>query len=165
MPLLVNGKTIQLGDVAEVYRGFSDPAQPRMRFMGENGIGIAVSMRKGGDIIALGKNLEQEFARLQKALPLGMELQKVSDQPVAVKRSINEFMKVLAEAVISRLFVSFFSHGYRTGLVVSYSSPLILAMTFAGMQLYDVGIHKIFVRAEILAIGLLIIEALSAIEM
>lgn len=76
MPLLVNGKTIQLGDVAEVYRGFSDPAQPRMRFMGENGIGIAVSMRKGGDIIALGKNLEQEFARLQKALPLGMELQK-----------------------------------------------------------------------------------------
>ena len=76
LPLLVNGKTIQLGDVAEVYRGFTDPAQPRMRFMGENGIGIAVSMRKGGDIIALGKNLEQEFARLQKTLPLGMDLQK-----------------------------------------------------------------------------------------
>ncbi len=76
MPLLVNGKTIQLSDVADVYRGFSEPAQPRMRFMGENGIGIAVSMRKGGDILSLGKNLETEFAELQKTLPLGMELKK-----------------------------------------------------------------------------------------
>lgn len=165
MPLLVNGKTIQLGDVAEVYRGFSDPAQPRMRFMGENGIGIAVSMRKGGDIIALGKNLEQEFARLQKALPLGMELQKVSDQPVAVKRSINEFMKVLAEAVIIVLLVSFFSLGFRTGLVVAFSIPLVLAMTFAGMQLFDVGLHKISLGALILALGLLVDDAIIAIEM
>ena len=77
-----------------------------MRFMGENGIGIAVSMRKGGDIIALGKNLEQEFARLQKTLPLGMDLQKFQISR-AVKRSINEFMKVLAEAVIIVLLVSF----------------------------------------------------------
>lgn len=77
MPLLVGDKTIQLGDVADVYRGFSQPAQPRMRFMGDNGIGIAVSMRKGGDIIALGKNLETEFAQLQKHLPLGMKLQKI----------------------------------------------------------------------------------------
>lgn len=165
LPLLVNGKTIQLGDVAEVYRGFSDPAQPRMRFMGENGIGIAVSMRKGGDIIALGKNLEQEFARLQKTLPLGMELQKVSDQPVAVKRSINEFMKVLAEAVIIVLLVSFFSLGFRTGLVVAFSIPLVLAMTFAGMQLFDVGLHKISLGALILALGLLVDDAIIAIEM
>lgn len=165
MPLLVNGKTIQLGDVAEVYRGFSDPAQPRMRFMGENGIGIAVSMRKGGDIIALGKHLEQEFARLQKTLPLGMELQKVSDQPVAVKRSINEFMKVLAEAVIIVLLVSFFSLGFRTGLVVAFSIPLVLAMTFAGMQLFDVGLHKISLGALILALGLLVDDAIIAIEM
>ncbi|MFV5503851.1 efflux RND transporter permease subunit [Acinetobacter sp. 226] len=165
MPLLVNGKTIQLGDVAEVYRGFSDPAQPRMRFMGENGIGIAVSMRKGGDILALGKHLEQEFARLQKTLPLGMELQKVSDQPVAVKRSINEFMKVLAEAVIIVLLVSFFSLGFRTGLVVAFSIPLVLAMTFAGMQLFDVGLHKISLGALILALGLLVDDAIIAIEM
>ena len=165
MPLLVNGKTIQLGDVAEVYRGFSDPAQPRMRFMGENGIGIAVSMRKGGDIIALGKHLEQEFSRLQKTLPLGMDLQKVSDQPVAVKRSINEFMKVLAEAVIIVLLVSFFSLGFRTGLVVAFSIPLVLAMTFAGMQLFDVGLHKISLGALILALGLLVDDAIIAIEM
>ena len=164
-PLLVGDKTIQLGDVADVYRGFSQPAQPRMRFMGENGIGIAVSMRKGGDIIALGKNLETEFAQLQKTLPLGMKLQKVSDQPVAVQRSIHEFVKVLAEAVIIVLLVSFFSLGFRTGLVVAYSIPLVLAMTFAGMSLFDVGLHKISLGALILALGLLVDDAIIAVEM
>ncbi|MDC5426501.1 efflux RND transporter permease subunit [Acinetobacter baumannii] len=165
MPLLVGNKTIQLGDVADVYRGFSQPAQPRMRFMGDNGIGIAVSMRKGGDIIALGKNLETEFAQLQKTLPLGMKLQKVSDQPVAVQRSIHEFVKVLAEAVIIVLLVSFFSLGFRTGLVVAFSIPLVLAMTFAGMNLFDVGLHKISLGALILALGLLVDDAIIAVEM
>ncbi|EGY5281092.1 efflux RND transporter permease subunit [Acinetobacter baumannii] len=165
MPLLVGDKTIQLGDVADVYRGFSQPAQPRIRFMGDNGIGIAVSMRKGGDIIALGKNLETEFAQLQKTLPLGMKLQKVSDQPVAVQRSIHEFVKVLAEAVIIVLLVSFFSLGFRTGLVVVFSIPLVLAMTFAGMNLFDVGLHKISLGALILALGLLVDDAIIAVEM
>ncbi|QXW26010.1 efflux RND transporter permease subunit [Acinetobacter johnsonii] len=164
MPLLINGKTIQLGDVAEVYRGFSEPAQPRMRFMAENGIGIAVSMRKGGDILALGKNLETEFAALQKAAA-GHDAQKVSDQPVAVKRSVNEFMKVLTEAVIIVLLVSFFSLGFRTGLVVAFSIPLVLAMTFAGMNLFDVGLHKISLGALILALGLLVDDAIIAVEM
>ncbi|WP_130803843.1 efflux RND transporter permease subunit [Acinetobacter ihumii] len=165
MPLLVGNRTIQLGDVAQVYRGFSEPAQPRMRFMGENGIGIAVSMRKGGDIIALGKNLQTEFNRLQKTLPLGMQLKKVSDQPVAVQRSIHEFIKVLAEAVIIVLLVSFFSLGFRTGLVVALSIPLVLAMTFAGMNLFDVGLHKISLGALILALGLLVDDAIIAVEM
>jgi multidrug efflux pump len=136
-----------------------------MRFMGENGIGIAVSMRKGGDIIALGKNLETEFNSLQKSLPLGMKLQKVSDQPVAVQRSIQEFLKVLAEAVIIVLLVSFFSLGFRTGLVVALSIPLVLAMTFAGMSLFDVGLHKISLGALILALGLLVDDAIIAVEM
>lgn len=165
MPLLVGDKTIQLGDVAEIYRGFSEPAQPRMRFMGQNGIGIAVSMRKGGDIIALGKNLETKFNNLQQALPLGMELKKVSDQPVAVERSIHEFIKVLAEAVIIVLLVSFFSLGFRTGLVVALSIPLVLAMTFAGMNFFDVGLHKISLGALILALGLLVDDAIIAVEM
>ncbi|WP_327857954.1 efflux RND transporter permease subunit [Acinetobacter guillouiae] len=165
MPLLVGNRTIQLGDVADVYRGFSEPAQPRMRFMGENGIGLAVSMRKGGDIIALGKNLETEFKTLQKSLPLGMQLKKVSDQPVAVQRSIHEFVKVLAEAVIIVLLVSFFSLGFRTGLVVAFSIPLVLAMTFAGMNLFDVGLHKISLGALILALGLLVDDAIIAVEM
>ena len=165
MPLLVGDKTIQLGDVADVYRGFSEPAQPRMRFMGENGIGLAVAMRKGGDIIALGKNLESEFQHLQETLPLGMELKKVSDQPVAVQRSIHEFIKVLAEAVIIVLLVSFFSLGFRTGLVVAFSIPLVLAMTFAGMNFFDVGLHKISLGALILALGLLVDDAIIAVEM
>ncbi|SSV30090.1 efflux RND transporter permease subunit [Acinetobacter nosocomialis] len=165
IPLLVGNKTIQLGDVADVYRGFSQPAQPRMRFMGGNGIGLAVSMRKGGDIIALGKNLESEFAQLQKTLPLGMKLQKVSDQPVAVQRSIHEFVKVLAEAIIIVLLVSFFSLGFRTGLVVAFSIPLVLAMTFAGMNVFDVGLHKISLGALILALGLLVDDAIIAVEM
>jgi len=165
IPLLVGNKTIQLGDVADVYRGFSQPAQPRMRFMGENGIGLAVSMHKGGDIIALGKNLESEFAQLQKTLPLGMKLQKVSDQPVAVQRSIHEFVKVLAEAIIIVLLVSFFSLGFRTGLVVAFSIPLVLAMTFAGMNVFDVGLHKISLGALILALGLLVDDAIIAVEM
>ncbi|MFC3901303.1 multidrug efflux pump [Acinetobacter marinus] len=165
MSLLVGDRTIKLGDVAEVYRGFSEPAQPRMRFMGENGIGIAVSMRKGGDILALGKHLESEFALLQDTLPVGMKLSKVSDQPVAVKRSVNEFMKVLAEAVFIVLLVSFFSLGFRTGLVVAFSIPLVLAMTFAGMNLFDVGLHKISLGALILALGLLVDDAIIAVEM
>lgn len=165
LPLLVGDKTIQLGEVAEIYRGFSDPAQPRMRFMGQNGIGIAVSMRKGGDIIALGKHLETTFSDLQHTLPLGMKLEKVSDQPVAVQRSIHEFIKVLAEAVIIVLLVSFFSLGFRTGLVVAFSIPLVLAMTFAGMHIFDVGLHKISLGALILALGLLVDDAIIAVEM
>ncbi|WEH91721.1 efflux RND transporter permease subunit [Acinetobacter soli] len=165
LPILVGDKTIRLSDVAEVYRGFSEPAQPRMRFMGDNGIGIAVSMRKGGDIIALGKQLQQTFSHLQKTLPLGMTLSKVSDQPVAVQHSIREFIQVLAEAVIIVLLVSFFSLGFRTGLVVAFSIPLVLAMTFAGMHLFDVGLHKISLGALILALGLLVDDAIIAVEM
>jgi len=115
-PIRVAGRSFIIGDVAEVHRGFSDPPAPRMRFMGDDAIGIAVAMRKGGDIIGLGKTLEREFARLQQSLPLGMELHRVADQPAAVRASVGEFVKVLAEAVAIVLLVSFFSLGFRTGL-------------------------------------------------
>ena len=98
-PIRAGDRTFRLGDVAKVTRGFSDPPAPRMRYMGEDAIGLAVSMRDGGDILKLGKSLETEFARLQKTLPTGMRLHKVSDQPLAVSRSVDEFVKVLAEAV------------------------------------------------------------------
>ena len=165
MPIYVAGRSIRLIDVAEVYRGFSEPAQPRMRFMGDNGIGIAVAMKKGGDILALGQNLETEFARLQDTLPAGMTLSKVSDQPAAVKESVGEFVRVLAEAVIIVLIVSFFSLGFRTGLVVAFSIPLVLAMTFATMNYFDVGLHKISLGALVLALGLLVDDAIIAVEM
>src|SRR5688572_5153729 len=98
-PVRVGDRTFRVGDIATIERGFSDPAAPRMRFMGEDAIGIAVAMKDGGDILRLGKTLEQEFARLQGTLPVGMELRKVSDQPHAVSESVGEFVKVLAEAV------------------------------------------------------------------
>ena len=95
-------------------RGFVDPAAPRVRFMGQDAIGIGVSMRKGGDIIQLGEQLEAEFARIQQTLPAGMTLSKVSDQPAAVRDSVGEFVRVLAEAVLIVLLVSFLSLGWRS---------------------------------------------------
>jgi multidrug efflux pump len=164
-PIRANGRNFRLGEIAEVSRGFSDPASPKMRFMGKEGIGIAVSMRKGGDIIALGKSLESEFQRLQKTLPAGIVLEKVSDQPAAVEHSVSEFVRVLAEAVVIVLLVSFFSLGKRPGLVVALSIPLVLAMTFAAMYYFGIGLHKISLGALILALGLLVDDAIIAVEM
>ena len=146
-------------------RGFSDPPAPRMRFMGEDAIGIAVSMRDGGDILKLGKALEGDFARLQQTLPAGMQLRKVSDQPLAVTRSVDEFVKVLTEAVVIVLLVSFLSLGLRTGAVVALSIPLVLAMTFAAMHYFGIGLHKISLGALVLALGLLVDDAIIAVEM
>lgn len=164
-PIRVGDRTFRLGDVAEVRRGFSDPPQPRMRFMGEDAIGIGVSMKQGGDILKLGKTLESEFAALQKTLPAGMQLRKVADQPAAVEESVGEFVRVLAEAVAIVLLVSFFSLGLRTGLVVALSIPLVLAMTFAVMDFFGVGLHKISLGALVLALGLLVDDAIIAVEM
>ena len=164
-PVRANGRTFRLGEIAEISRGFSDPAAPKMRFMGKEGIGIAVAMRKGGDIIALGDSLEKEFQRLQDTLPVGMRLEKVSDQPAAVSHSVGEFVRVLAEAVIIVLLVSFFSLGKRPGLVVALSIPLVLAMTFTSMYLFGIGLHKISLGALILALGLLVDDAIIAVEM
>lgn len=164
-PIRVAGSTFRIGDVAEVYRGFNDPPAPRMRFMGEPAIGLAVSMKAGGDILLLGDALQGEFARLQQELPAGMELRKVSDQPAAVKTSVGEFVQVLIEALVIVLLVSFFSLGVRTGLVVALSIPLVLAMTFASMHYLDIGLHKISLGALVLALGLMVDDAIIAVEM
>ncbi|WP_374443147.1 efflux RND transporter permease subunit [Pseudomonas panipatensis] len=164
-PIRVGDRTFRIGDVAEVRRGFNDPPAPRMRFMGEDAIGIAVSMKSGGDILVLGKALESEFQRLQQSLPAGMELRKVSDQPAAVREGVGEFVRVLAEALLIVLLVSFFSLGLRTGLVVALSIPLVLAMTFVCMRYFDIGLHKISLGALVLALGLLVDDAIIAVEM
>jgi len=113
----------------------------------------------------LGEALEREFARLQQELPAGMQLRKVSDQPAAVKTSVGEFVKVLIEALVIVLLVSFFSLGVRTGLVVALSIPLVLAMTFAAMNYLDIGLHKISLGALVLALGLMVDDAIIAVEM
>ena len=164
-PIRVGDRTFRVGDVGEVHRGFNDPAAPRMRFMGEDALGIAVSMKSGGDILVLGEALEKEFARLQETLPAGMQLSKVSDQPAAVKVGVGEFVRVLAEALVIVLLVSFFSLGMRTGMVVALSIPLVLAMTFASMYYLGIGLHKISLGALVLALGLLVDDAIIAVEM
>ncbi|MCE4053551.1 efflux RND transporter permease subunit [Pseudomonas sp. Au-Pse12] len=164
-PIRVADRTFRIGDVADVRRGFNDPPAPRMRFMGEDAIGLAVAMKEGGDILVLGKALEGEFSRLQKSLPAGMELRKVSDQPAAVKTGVGEFVRVLAEALIIVLLVSFFSLGVRTGMVVALAIPLVLAMTFATMYYLGIGLHKISLGALVLALGLLVDDAIIAVEM
>ncbi len=165
LPISVQGRVFRLGDIAEVYRGYQDPVAPLMRFNGEPAIGIAVSMEKGGHIIRLGERLEREFQALNEEVPLGMRLSRVADQPAAVTHSVNEFVKVLAEAVVIVLAVCFLSLGWRTGLVVALSIPLVLAMTFATMHYFDIGLHKISLGSLVLALGLLVDDAIIAAEM
>ena len=165
IPIRANGRTFRLGDIAEVKRGFTDPPQPKLRFQGHEAIGIGVSMRKGGDIIVLGKNLDRELDRIEKTLPVGLDIDRVNDQPRAVRASVSDFVRSVAEAVVIVLAVSFLSLGVRTGLVVALSIPLVLAMTFMFMQVFDVGLHKISLGALILALGLLVDDAIIAVEM
>ena len=164
-PIRVGDRTFRISDVADVHRGFNDPPAPRMRFMAEDAIGLAVAMKDGGDILVLGKALEIEFARIQKNLPAGMQLRKVSDQPAAVKTGVGEFVQVLVEALAIVLLVSFFSLGVRTGMVVALAIPLVLAMTFACMYYLGIDLHKISLGALVLALGLLVDDAIIAVEM
>ncbi|MCW5626466.1 MAG: efflux RND transporter permease subunit, partial [Burkholderiales bacterium] len=160
-----NGRLFRLGDIARVYRGYADPPELLMRFEGQPAMGLAVSMRKGGDIIALGKGLEQRMAELKANLPVGVEVHPVADQPTVVSRSINEFMRTLAEAVIIVLGVSFISLGFRTGVVVALSIPLVLAITFLFMRIFDIDLQRISLGALIIGLGLLVDDAIIAVEM
>lgn len=164
-PLRVGNRTVPLKDIATVKRGYVDPPQPQMRFSGVPAIGIGVSMKKGGDIIALGTHLDADLERIEKRLPAGLTLHRVNDQPRAVRASIGIFQHSVAEAVIIVLAVSFFSLGMRAGTVVALSIPLVLAATFFFMYLFDVGLHKISLGALILALGLLVDDAIIAVEM
>lgn len=164
-PIRVGERTLRISDVADVRRGFNDPPAPRMRYMGNDALGLAVAMKDGGDILVLGKALEAEFERVQRNLPAGMVLSKVSDQPAAVKTSVGEFVKVLVEALAIVLLVSFFSLGVRTGMVVALTIPLVLAMTFTTMHYFGIGLHKISLGALVLALGLLVDDAIIAVEM
>jgi multidrug efflux pump len=160
-----SGRLFRLGDIARVQRGYADPPQPKMRFQGREAFGIGVAMVKGGDIIELGANLDREVDRLRKELPVGLELAQVTSQPQAVQRSVNEFVRSLAEAVIIVLAVSLLSLGWRTGIVVALTIPLVLAATFLFMRFGDIGLHKISLGALILSLGLLVDDAIIAVEM
>ncbi len=178
------GNQLRLGDIAEIKRGYVDPAAIKVRHQGKQVIALGISMAKGGDIIALGKSLRKTTDRIEKNLPAGIQLVQLQDQPKAVSTSVNEFVGVLIEAVLIVLVVSFISLGLhkhqgaahlplwkryyvdmRPGLVVGITIPLVLALTFLGMQYWGIGLHKISLGSLIIALGLLVDDAIIAVEM
>ncbi len=165
LPVNANGRIFRLGDIATVRRTSVDPAEPKMFFDGEPSIGIAVSMEDGGNILRLGTDLKQKIAAAQKELPLGLEIHQVSDQPSVVNASIHDFVKTLAEAIVIVLAVSFLSLGLRTGLVVAGCIPLVLAGTFVVMYAAGISLHKVSLGSLIIALGLLVDDAIIAVEM
>lgn len=165
LPIRVNDRTFRLGDVANIKRGYVDPMEPKMYFNGQPAIGIAVSMDKGGNILTLGADLEKTIAKIRQDLPLGLEISQVSNQPDVVKESISEFVKSLKEAIIIVLVVSFLSLGVRSGIVVALCIPLVIAGIFAGMKVLGIDLHKVSLGALIIALGLLVDDAIIAVEM
>jgi multidrug efflux pump subunit AcrB len=175
LELRANGTTFRLGDFAVIKREYQDPPGNKMRFNGKEVIGLGVSMEKGGNIIQLGKHMEKTVAEMKAKLPVGIELERVSDQPEAVKASVGEFVHTLIEAVLIVLAVSFVALGLhskprlrldvRPGLVVALTIPLVLSMTFLFMRVLDIDLHKISLGALIIALGLLVDDAIIAVEM
>ena len=161
----VNDRIFRLGDVAEVWRGDEDPPTFKMRYLGEDAIGLAISMVRGSDILALGADLQRAIEKLQAELPVGIEIHQVADQPRVVREAVNQFMQAFIEAVVIVLAVIFFSLGWRAGVVVTLSIPLVLAMTFLGMKLFGIDLHRISLGALIIALGLLVDDAIIVLEM
>ena len=166
--------SLRLGDIATVRRAYVDPPQTTVRHDGKQIVALGIAMAKGGDIVRLGERLQLATDRIRLDLPVGLELQQVQDQPRAVKRSVGEFVVVLIEAVGVVLAVSFVSLGLHTkplridvrpGLVVAITIPLVLAITFITMHYWGVGLHKISLGALIVALGLLVDDAIIAVEM
>jgi multidrug efflux pump subunit AcrB len=173
-PATGQSSNLRLGDLAEIRRGTVDPPTTKVRHQGKPVIALGVAMAKGGDIIALGKALSAKTDELRRDLPVGIELTRIQDQPRAVSRSVNEFVKVLLEAIGVVLLVSFISLGLHTkplridiwpGLVVGITIPLVLAITFVTMYYWGVGLHKISLGSLIIALGLLVDDAIIAVEM
>ena len=160
----VNGRTLRLGDIAVISRGYTDPQTETMRFENQNVLGIGVTMAPSGDVIALGKQLDAETARLRAELPAGLKFTQVASMPHAVGRSIDDFVEAVAEAIGIVLVVSLISLGFRTGMVVVISIPLVLAATALCMYLFHIGLHKVSLGTLILALGLLVDDAIIAVE-
>ncbi len=163
--LRVNKQDFKLSDVAKVSRGYQDPPRDSVRYNGNATLLLGVSMREGGDVIALGHALDTKIAQIQQRLPIGLSFGTVTSQPKIVANSVSDFVNSLAEALVIVLGVSLLSLGLRTGIVVAISIPVVLASTFLVMNFFDIGLHKISLGALILALGLLVDDAIIAVEM
>ncbi|MDR3447848.1 MULTISPECIES: efflux RND transporter permease subunit [unclassified Dyella] len=163
--LRVNGQSFRLGDVATIRRGYDDPPTQQMRFMSKDVLGIGITMQPGGDVVHLGKALDKATVDLQKRLPAGLKLNEVTSMPHAVSHSVDDFLESVAEAVGIVLLVSLLSLGLRTGMVVVISIPFVLAATALCMELLGIGLHKVSLGTLVLALGLLVDDAIIAVEM
>ena len=165
LPIRAGGRTFRLGDIAKIERGYVDPVDPKMYYNGQPAVGIALSMEKGGNILTLGENLDKTVSQIRKELPLGLELGSVSNQPKVVKESINEFVESLVEAIGIVLIVSFITLGVRSGIVVALCIPLVIMGVFVLMKIFGIDLHKVSLGALIIALGLLVDDAIIVIEM
>ena len=163
-PIQANGKTFYLGDIANVERRYAEPGDTAMYYNGQPAVGIAVSMEDGGNIITLGNELKTAMTNIQSEMTAGLEIHQVSDQPKVVEESIDDFVSTLREAVIIVLAVSFLSLGLRTGMVVAGCIPLVLAAVFCGMYIFGIDLHKVSLGALIISLGLLVDDAIIAVE-
>jgi multidrug efflux pump subunit AcrB len=160
----VGDRMLRLGDVAQVRRGLADPPQPMFRVNGKPAIGLAIVMREGGDILALGKNVHKAMNGIIANLPVGIETTRVADQPVTVDEAINDFTTSLWQAIVIILVVSFLSLGVRAGTVVALAIPLVLAIVFALMDIAHIDLHRISLGALIIALALLVDDALTTVD-
>ena len=165
LAIRANGKTFRLADIAKVERRYAEPGDPAMYYNGQPAIGIALSMESGGNILKLGDTLHSLLGKIRQDLPAGMEMAQVSDQPEVVRESIDDFISTLREAVIIVLLVSFLSLGWRTGMVVAGCIPLVIAGVFAGMDITGIDLQKVSLGALIISLGLLVDDAIIAVEM
>ncbi|MBC8738223.1 efflux RND transporter permease subunit [Paraburkholderia sp. UCT31] len=165
MMITINKRTFRLGDIAKITRGYDDPPVTQMRVGGQAVLGIGVTMQKGGDVIDLGKALDAKAAELQATLPAGLKLAPVLSMPHAVKQSVDEFVKSVGEAVAIVLVVSLVSLGLRTGMVVVITIPIVLAATALCMHIFNIGLDKVSLGTLVLALGLLVDDAIIAVEM
>jgi multidrug efflux pump subunit AcrB len=161
----VNGRSFRLGDIATIKRGYIDPPATQMRSGEKPVLGIGITMQPGQDVVRLGKALDAQVAQLRTQLPAGLVLNEVSSMPRAVSKSVDDFLEAVAEAVVIVLIVSLVSLGLRTGMVVVISIPVVLAVTALFMYLFDIGLHKVSLGTLILALGLLVDDAIIAVEM
>ena len=160
----VNGQFFRLSDIARIRRGYVDPQQPMFRYNGTPAIGLAISMTKNADVLAFGEHIKQRLAKLTADLPVGIETHLVADQPEVVEEAVGEFIKTLIEAIVIVLAVSFLALGWRPGIVVAIAIPLVLAITFVVMKLAGISLQRISLGALIIGLGLLVDDAMIAVE-
>nr|WP_281417073.1 efflux RND transporter permease subunit [Ancylobacter lacus] len=161
---VVNGRLIRLADIATIRRGYADPPQPMFRVNGREAIGLAIAMREGGDILAMGRNVDAAMNRLVAELPVGIDVQLVADQAVTVNDAIAEFMESLWQAVAIILVVSFVALGVRAGAIVALAIPLTLAVVFAIMQIAQIDMQRISLGALIIALALMVDDAMTTTD-